>query len=160
MVAMKCTITQLKRNMTKDTGQKHASHKTHEKELGSSIEELESLIADKATVTINTHPAIPVLDDVIDPDDIYSEDEDFPVSTPHELVNGEPDDSISRTQLAKMIDNMEQKLTGELDELVSILKDAIKDSIISEIKNQLNEEHKNHLPVTNPANSEGENQQK
>ena len=144
--------------MTKETGQKQSPHKPFETELGSSIEELENLIADKATVTINTHPAVPVLDEAIDPDDIYLEDEDFPISTRHDIADDIPDNSISRDQLANLIDNMEQKLTGELDELVSILKDAIKDSIITEIKNHL-EEQQNHNPSTNPANTEGENQQ-
>jgi type I site-specific restriction-modification system R (restriction) subunit len=134
--------------MSKDTGQKHPPQKSHETELGSSIEELESLIADKATVTINTHPAIPVLDEAIDPDDIYFEDEDFP-------SQDEPDNSISRDQLAHLIDNMEQKLTGELDELVHILKDAIKDSIITEIKAQLEEQGLNK-PTANPAKTEGD----
>ena len=141
--------------MTKETGQKQPPQKSYETELGSSIEELENLIADKATVTINTHPAIPVLDDAIDPDDIYIEDEDF---LQHDSAYDEPEDSISRDQLAILIDNIEQKLTGELDELVNILKDAIKDSIITEIKARL-EEQGQHKPATNPAKTEGEDSQ-
>jgi type I site-specific restriction-modification system R (restriction) subunit len=89
-----------------------------------------------------------VLDEAIDPDDIYFEDEDFP-------SQDEPDNSISRDQLAHLIDNMEQKLTGELDELVHILKDAIKDSIITEIKAQLEEQGLNK-PTANPAKTEGD----
>ena len=153
MAAMKCTVTQLKGIMSKDTGQKHPPQKSYETGLGSSIEELESLIADKATVTINTHPAIPVLDEAIDPDDIYFEEEDFPAQD--EPADAEPDNSISRDQLAHLIDNMEQKLTGELDELVHILKDAIKDSIITEIKAQLEEQGLNK-PAANPAKTEGD----
>lgn len=159
MAAMKCTVTQLKWIMTKETGQKHPPQKSYGTELGSSIEELENLIADKATVTINTHPAIPVLDEAIDPDDIYFEDEDFQIREQHETADDEPDNGISRDQLAHLIDNMDQKLTGELDELVSILKDAIKDSIITEIKAQL-EEQRPHKTATHPGKTEGEDRQK
>lgn len=145
--------------MTKENGQKHPPQKSYETELGSSIEELEKLIADKATVTINTHPAIPVLDEAIDPDDIYLEDEDFHIREQHETADAEPDNGLSRDQLAHLIDNMDQKLTGELDELVSILKDAIKDSIITEIKAQL-EEQRPHKTATNPAKTGGDDRQK
>ena len=105
-------------------------------ELHSSIEELENLLADKE-VTINTHPAIPVLDDEVDPDELYLEEEqeipdviESPLSAPNEP-------NLSETQLQELILNLEDKLTGELDALVNILKDAIKDSIITEIKSQL-----------------------
>ncbi len=145
--------------MTKESGQKHPPHKFFETELGSSIEELENLIADKATVTINTHPAIPVLDEAVNPDEIYFEDDDFQVPAQHESADDEPDNSISRDQLANLIENMDQKLSGELDELVNILKDAIKDSIITEIKTQL-EEQRLHKPAANPAKTEGEDRQK
>ena len=117
-------------------------------ELHSSIEELENLLADKE-VTINTHPAIPVLDEEVDPDDDYPEaDELDDVLEPEVAQQGGPD--ISQEQLQLLIDNLEEKLTGELDALVNILKDAIKDSIITEIKSQL-ENHTANGSNTKPG---------
>lgn len=140
--------------MTKETDPKRPPHGSHEAGLSSSIEELESLIDDKARVTINTHPAIPVLDDAIDPDEFYEEElhavELYETGEDGTDNNG----SISRDELESLIGNMEQKLSGELDELVHILKDAIKDSIMTEIKTQLEERRPN--PPETPSSSEGE----
>lgn len=138
--------------MTKHTNQKHPPDNSYEAELSSSIEELESLIADKAKVTINTHPAIPVLDDAIDPDEFY--EEELHAAELDENTEEYPDDSISRDQLENLIENMEQKLSGELDALVNILKDAIKDSIMTEIKTQL--EDRRPDPPENPSLPEEE----
>ena len=141
--------------MSKETEQKLPPDDSYEAELTSSIEELENLIDDKARVTINTHPAIPVLDDVIDPDDFY--EEEFHAAELYETAEDEPGDSISRDELENLIENMEQKLTGELDALVNILKDAIKDSIMTEIKTQLEDRKPN--PADDPAISDGEDRQ-
>ncbi len=115
-------------------------------ELHSSIEELENLLADKE-VTINTHPAIPVLDDEVDPDEIYLEEED---EVPDVFQNPPAVPNISEAQLQELIVNLEDKLTGELDALVNILKDAIKDSIITEIKSQL----ESKITGSNPSRPE------
>lgn len=143
--------------MTKETDQKRPPDNSFEAELSSSIEELESLIDDKAVVTINTHPAIPVLDDAIDPDEFYDGDQLLAESI--ESDSGEPGnhDSISRDELESLIENMEQKLTGELDELVHILKDAIKDSIMTEIKTQLEDRRPN--PADNQSYPDSEERQ-
>jgi len=141
--------------MSKETEQKPPQSDAYEAELTSSIEELENLIDDKARVTINTHPAIPVLDDAIDPDDFY--EKELHAAELHETAEDEPDDSISRDELENLIENMEQKLTGELDALVNILKDAIKDSIMTEIKTQLEDRKPN--PADDPAISDGEDRQ-
>jgi hypothetical protein len=51
--------------------------------------------------------------------------------------NPPPQEYLSPEQLENIIDNVEEKLAGELDALVNILKDTIKDSIVREIKSQL-----------------------
>lgn len=143
--------------MSKETEQTLPPDDSYEAELTNSIEELESLIDDKARVTINTHPAIPVLDDVIDPDEFY--EEELHAAELYETEENGPDinDSISRDELENLIENMEEKLSGELDALVNILKDAIKDSIMTEIKTQLEDRKPNH--PDDPAISEGEGRQ-
>src|SRR5690606_11074212 len=100
---------------------------------------------------------IPVLDDAIDPDEFY--DEDHHLAESIETDGGEPGNhgSISRDELESLIENMEQKLTGELDELVHILKDAIKDSIMTEIKTQLEDRRPN--PADNQSYTDGEERQ-
>ncbi len=41
---------------------------------------------------------------------------------------------LSEDQIEQLAGKMNQRISGELDELVTILKDAIKDSILTEIK--------------------------
>jgi nitrate reductase beta subunit len=143
--------------MTKETDPKRLPHGSYEAGLSSSIEELESLIDDTARVTINTHPAIPVLDDAIDPDEFYEEELHTAELYETEGDGADDNDSISRDELENLIENMERKLAGELDALVNILKDAIKDSIMTEIKTQLEERRPN--PPENPSLAAGEGRQ-
>ena len=73
--------------------------------------------------------------------------EDYPPGTGNETtpvpdLSGEPDEpgSISDEHIAVLLENVEQKISGELDELVNILKDTIKDSIITELRSELKSE--------------------
>jgi len=110
--------------------------------LNDTINELEGLISDKddASRDQTGTTGIPVLDEIIDPDNGDHEDDIETVLHPEQLPEPEPvphRGPISPEQLEHIIDNVEEKLAGELDDLVNILKDTIKDSIMTEIKTQL-----------------------
>jgi hypothetical protein len=110
--------------------------------LNDTINELEGLITDKDNTPQDRTgtTGIPVLDEIIDPDDGNNDDDIETLLHPEQLPEPEPalhQEPISQEQLEQIIDNVEEKLAGELDVLVNILKDSIKDSIMTEIKTQL-----------------------
>ncbi len=120
---------------------KHPPHPAGSIELSESIDKLEHLITDTSPVLsdLHTDTMIPVLDDVIDHDNL--------IHTNHPEIEYAgmtiPDggtDSISPDQIENLVHNVEEKIAGELDTLVNILKDTIKDSIMTELKNQLETE--------------------
>ncbi len=110
--------------------------------LEKSIDELEDLISAKAAISSDAaaNHTIPVLYDVIDPEEFDLEnmnEEDFftvpePVVLPAADIN-----ALNAEQLDYLIGSVDKKLSGELDALVHILKDAIKDSVMNEIETQL-----------------------
>lgn len=111
--------------------------------LDSSIKELENLIADKSRI----HPEdIPVLDEVVDPD-LFDEDEpietiiDWPddegIPQSEDSLSEDREQGFSQEQIEMLVGKMDERITGELDELVNILKSAIRESIMTEIKTQL-----------------------
>jgi len=107
--------------------------------LGDTINELEDLISDNGTLqetTDNDENRIPVLDDVVTPEDTCPQDimENFQQYTENDHVTL---DNITQRRLAELVDTIDGKLTDELNALVEILKDTIKDSIIDELKTQL-----------------------
>ena len=110
-------------------------------ELYDSIDELDNLISNKTTKVKNPDfgQSIPVLDDVIDPDDMDFDDDEFgdPDNVPENNPDDIPQNNLSPDQLEQIIGSVDEKLSRDLDELVHILKDAIKDNIITEIKSQL-----------------------
>ena len=117
-------------------------------ELDNSIDELENLISDKAgngTGHTEEH-VIPVLDEVIDPDSIDDDIDEFMNLQPTSLSM---QSGIFEDQLDNLIGTMDERITGELDTLVNILKDAIKDSILTELKSQL-EHNLTNLPPEKP----------
>ena len=114
-------------------------HQTGSVELNESINELEHLITDTSPILsdLHTDTMIPVLDDVIDPDNMgHTGDPEYDYAG----IATAGTDSISPDQFANLINNVEEKIAGELDALVNILKDTIKDSIITELKTQLETE--------------------
>ena len=132
-----------------------------ESELYDSIDELENLIADHAgNSNGQTDTSIPVLDDVVDPDiqEFDNDDDeyiDMDIPEPDVMSGDQTQNLITSEQLDRIIGSMDEKLSGELDELVSILKDAIKESIITEIKSQLD----NEINDPPPDNTGGEDTQ-
>lgn len=102
------------------------------RDLDRSIDELEQLISEKDHIYYDN---IPVLEDEVDPDNYEPDLIDEDISWKEEL--DEPEAGLTQEQLELLIGSMDQRISGELDELVSILKDAIKESIITEIKTQL-----------------------
>lgn len=121
---------------------------TKDIELSNSIDELENLISDKAgNGTGNTEEnVIPVLDEVIDPDSIDDDIDEFMNLQPTSLSM---QSGIFEDQLDNLIGTMDERITGELDTLVNILKDAIKDSILTELKSQM-EHNLTNLPPEKP----------
>lgn len=102
--------------------------------LTSKLDELESLLDEQETPAMmdfgylqRKSPGIPILDEVIT--DEYYEDPDL------ELENQEPEDI--RLHLSDIAERLEQKLSSELDEIVSILKGTLKESIMSELQTRL-----------------------
>lgn len=114
--------------------------KTEPAALDNTINELEGLITDKASVPQDQTgtAGIPILDEIIEPAGEDYIDDMEKLLSPDKLTEPTPQqEHISQEQLDNIIGNVEEKLAGELDVLVNILKDTIKDSIMSEIKTQL-----------------------
>ena len=110
--------------------------------IGTSIDELESLIADSNIPTGPTpglQPEIPVLNDIVDASEARSETETIAKTGSISSPTDNKDD-LPIVRLSKLVDSVDKKLSNELDALVDILKDTIKDSIIDELKEQLKKE--------------------
>lgn len=109
--------------------------------LTEKIKELETLLASKkqareSVPVLNESPPgektdqgdIPILDELVTSDE-YSGD-----AVEHTDIRGLTDE-----QLKQLIDNIEHKLTGELESLVQTLKSTVKESILDELKTTLEE---------------------
>lgn len=107
---------------------------TKDIELNNTIDELENLITDKTASGNAEDQVIPVLDEVIDPDSM--EDDLYEVMNPRPQSLSMQSD-IFEEQLDNLIGSMDERITGELDALVNILKETIKDSILTELKSRL-----------------------
>ena len=114
-------------------------------ELNNSIDELEDLISGKAGKSTGSADDnfIPVLDEVIDPDEMEDEFDEYmhmqPQSMPSQSGN-------LKDELDNLIGSLDERITGELDALVNILKDTVKDSILTELKAQLEQNLQNPPP--------------
>lgn len=106
--------------------------------LDESIDELENLIAEKSRIDRDD---IPVLDEVIDPDmlDEAALSEPFIewLDEPGAGTTDSSEQGLSQEQIEMLVGKLDQRIAGELDELVSILKGAIRETIITEIKTRL-----------------------
>ncbi len=112
--------------------------------LGNSIDALENMITNPnpEQVTPADTSNIPVLDDIVEPG---SADFSDAPENPEDIIpvitdQAEPAGQITREQITELVNNMEGKITGELDSLIHILRDTIKDSIMAELKTQLESE--------------------
>ena len=108
--------------------------------LNETINELEGLITDKASIPQDKtgNGGIPVLDEIIDVGGTDYIDDMEMLLNPEKLADDTSlPEHISPEQLEIIIGNVEEKLAGELDALVNILKDTIKDTIMTEIRTQI-----------------------
>jgi hypothetical protein len=115
--------------------------------LDSTIERLENIIDDKEEEI--TSPDIPVLNESADvvteaPENIQS---NVPVLSEEVQFNKEPvdepgetdDDKISSDHLVQLVDRLETKLSGELEMLINVIKDNMKETIAEEVRAQIDE---------------------
>lgn len=137
-------------------------HSSDEHEvLTKKIEELESLIkANKTQATDNIpvldvatddmpefNAEIPILDELVDNNHSYTNENDQQSKS-----------SYTTEQLTELVDNIESKLTGELETLVDTIRGTMKHSIIEELKSRLEISNtSNAVPLPeeqSPANQE------
>lgn len=94
-------------------------------ELSNKLKELESLLDNEPADTTPRKIELPVLDEVVtEADFINTEDE-------YDLQEVE-------TQITQLAEKLEHKFSGELDQLVKLLKDNFKSSIVEELRQQAN----------------------
>jgi len=121
-------------------------NKPSNQSLTDKIAELEALLARNKS----SQESVPVLEDVADGD----LDADIPILD--ELVHADDVDeqrqqpelpSATAEQLMDLINNIEHRLTDELETLVNTLKSSMKESIIDELKNRLESPVDSHAEV-------------
>jgi len=93
--------------------------------LTAKLEELESLLANDESNFAAEKIQIPVLDELVTDSDLLEDEEN---------VDLEQMD----LQITELAEKLEQKFSGELDQLVHLLKDNIKNSIVEELRTQAN----------------------
>ena len=104
--------------------------------LTSKLDELETLLDEQDMPAAGTpgritkSSNIPILDELITDDDYNDPDLILEVSQPADI----------RFHLSELAERLEHKLSAELDEIVSILKGNLKESIMAEIKTQLHDQ--------------------
>jgi hypothetical protein len=96
--------------------------------LTAKLEELESLLDNDESNSAPEKIQIPVLDELITDSDLIENEEE------EEDVDLEQMD----LQITELAEKLEQKFSGELDQLVHLLKDNIKNSIVEELRTQAN----------------------
>ncbi|MEJ2095295.1 MAG: hypothetical protein P8X93_09195 [Gammaproteobacteria bacterium] len=116
-----------------------------EAELDASIDALENILSSqvKSEDSADEQVDIPVLDDIVEDDPEMEQtehpslpDEDNPyLDTPSPV-----EFDLTKERLDRLLAQVDKKLAQELDSLLVLLKDAIKDSIINELRMQLESE--------------------
>ncbi|MFT5131943.1 MAG: hypothetical protein ACI9SC_000405 [Gammaproteobacteria bacterium] len=93
--------------------------------LTEKLEELESLLGNEAINNEVTKIKIPVLDELV---------------TEADFINTENENDLEQVeeQIIDLAEKLEHKFSGELDQLVRLLKDNLKNSIVEELRNQAN----------------------
>lgn len=114
-----------------------------ETDIVESIDELESLIED-TELPPELHGEIPVLNDIVDPDEARrdTQDESETAITTTNNVEG-----IPLERLNDLMDRVDRKLSSELDSFVDLLTD----SIINELKEELKKEAMQMDPAQSEA---------
>lgn len=105
--------------------------------LDDKIDELEDLLEKRQRdyPDIRFEDNIPVLEDLVEYHDPDLDPDLF--DPPPELDSDFIEESVHHA-----MDNLDSKITEELEGLVSILKDSIKDTVLTEIRQQLETEYK------------------
>ena len=120
-----------------------------ETDIVGSVEELETPIA-KTDLPPKTQREIPILYDVVDAAEVakYNQTGNILANS----ISADETKNFPNDRLNELVDAIDQKLSNELDGLVSMLKDTIKKSIIDELKEQL----KKDVPQTQtpPSNED------
>ncbi len=96
-------------------------------ELGSKLKELESLLKNGEVEAPATKIQVPVLDELVTEEDFVEAESD-----------AEEDIELVEEQIEDLAEKLEHKFSGELDELVRLLKDNLKNSIVEELRVQAN----------------------
>jgi hypothetical protein len=93
--------------------------------LREKLEELESLLEKDDADATPSKIKVPVLDELVSEAD---------------FINSENADDIELIdeQITDLAEKLEQKFSGELDQLVRLLKDNLKNSIVEELRTQAN----------------------
>lgn len=93
--------------------------------LKEKLEELESLIDKEDNGTEPNRIEVPVLDELVDESDFVEHADENNVEEIEE-------------QIVELAEKLEDKFSGELDQLVNLLKSNMKNSIIEELRQQAN----------------------
>ena len=93
--------------------------------LKEKLEELESLIDKEDNDTEPNRIEVPVLDELVDESDFVEHADENNVEEIEE-------------QIVELAEKLEDKFSGELDQLVNLLKSNMKNSIIEELRQQAN----------------------
>ncbi len=113
--------------------------------LREKLEELESLLDTTKVDTGATKIEVPVLDELV---------------TEADFIDGEDKQDVEQIekQIVDLAEKLEYKFSGELDQLVRLLKDNLKHSIVEELRNQANlNESASHMK--DDFNSDKDNQE-
>ena len=103
-------------------------------DLDGKLDELENLLAQrKKELKYEEETGIPILEDLY----VFS-DEDNPYQDEEpELPMFDDDDENRSLEIADIIDSMEDKIAEELDTLLNLLKDSLKENVMDELKSRL-----------------------
>ena len=115
---------------------------TQPADLGKKLEELESLIENGEVEQPATKIQVPVLDELVT-------EEDFAESEKEE----EDDTELVEAQIKELAEKLEDKFSGELDQVVKLLKDNLKNSIVEELRTQANLDSKPEPENAEPPKS-------
>jgi hypothetical protein len=93
--------------------------------LTEKLEELESLLNDEEAIAEPQKIKIPILDELV---------------TEADYINSEDDSDLEQVeaQITDLAEKLESKFSGEPDQLVRLLKDNLKNSIVEELRSQAN----------------------
>jgi len=102
-----------------------SEHSDTDDALRVKLEELESLLDKDALDSTPSRIQVPVLDELV---------------TEADFINSEDENNIEQIeqQIFDLAQKLEQKFSGELDELVRLLKNNLKSSIVEELRIQAN----------------------